>query len=51
MRSFKLVRGSLIEPWSSQDTLVLRTENAERTIRVSTLPAEQDGYGLIFFVE
>jgi hypothetical protein len=51
MRSFKLVRGDLIDQWSCQEEMILRTDDVERTVRISTMPAEADAYGLIFFVD
>ena len=51
MRSFKLVRGDLLDQWSCQEEMTLKTADVERTVRVSTMPAEAGAYGLIFFVD
>ena len=51
MRSFAIVNGDLWDPWSQQQTLVLKDENGKKaSIRIAALPVEEDGYGLIEFV-
>jgi hypothetical protein len=51
MCSFKIVSGDLWEEWNGQTHLLLRTHTGqEAAIKITALPVETDGYGLIEFI-
>ena len=53
MRSFKLTDGSLDELWSywnTQALMMLRLEGTDMSIRISALPADEEGSGFLEFV-
>lgn len=51
MRSFVLLEGDLWDQWNAVESVTLKNETGEYVqVRVSALPVEDDGYGLIEFL-
>lgn len=51
MCSFRIVKGDLWQEWHTQTPLILRAQTGkEAAIKITALPVERGGYGLIEFI-